>query len=283
MNLVTRALWQIEHDPLQNRDLATIAERCGVSTFHLSHAFLQATARSVIRYRRSRVLTEAARRLAHSDAKVLSIAIDAGYGSGEAFSRAFRKEFGVSPGAVMSSGSCETLSLTEPILMEPATTPPLAPPRFETLPETKLLGLSDMFDMQTRAEIPMLWQRFNAWDGPFPQEVGRAAYGVMSEFGEDGSFRYMAAAQVVDFDDAHESLTRLVLSKRDYAVFTHTGHISTIGRTISAVWTEELAKHHLRLAPRAVHINFERYGAEFDVTTGMGSVDYVLPLADAAD
>ena len=51
-----------------------------------------------MRYMRGRRLSEAARVLANGGADILTVALDFGYGSHEAFTRAFRRsQFGVNP------------------------------------------------------------------------------------------------------------------------------------------------------------------------------------------
>ncbi len=72
----------------------------GVSRFHMVRAFAAATGLSVMRYVRARRLSEAARALADGAPDILALALEADYGSHEAFTRAFRDHFGVTPEAV---------------------------------------------------------------------------------------------------------------------------------------------------------------------------------------
>jgi AraC family transcriptional regulator len=51
-------------------------------------------------YARGRRLSEAARALAAGAPNILEVALAAGYGSHEAFTRAFRRQFGVPPEAL---------------------------------------------------------------------------------------------------------------------------------------------------------------------------------------
>jgi len=73
MSLATRAGWTIERNLNQPLSLDWLAEACGVSRFHLAHAFGDATGRSVMRYVRSRRLSEAAKRLAKAPCDVTLI------------------------------------------------------------------------------------------------------------------------------------------------------------------------------------------------------------------
>jgi AraC family transcriptional regulator len=96
---VQRALWFVEKRLSDELTLHGVAEDVGVSPHHLARAFGAATGRSLMNYARGRRLTEAVRRLFDGDASILAVALDHGYGSHGAFTRAFRDEFGVTPEA----------------------------------------------------------------------------------------------------------------------------------------------------------------------------------------
>src|SRR5271167_2873076 len=113
MNPVGKALWCIETRLGSDLSLAEVAAFSGVSPFHLVRAFGAATGHSVMRYVRARRLTEAARRLAAGAADILAVALDAGYGSHEAFTRAFREQFGLTPEAVRAQCHLENIELVE--------------------------------------------------------------------------------------------------------------------------------------------------------------------------
>ena len=115
MNLVGQALWYIESHFADEISLEAIANMGQVSRFHMSRAFGLATGRPVMRYVRGRRLTEAARALSRGAPDILSVALDAGYSSHEAFTRAFRDQFGVTPKAVRQHGDQANLELVEPI------------------------------------------------------------------------------------------------------------------------------------------------------------------------
>jgi AraC-like DNA-binding protein len=95
MSPVEKALWYIEGHLGLDISLADIAAGACVSRHHLLRAFAAATGLSVMRYVRGRRLSEAAQRLAGGAGDILSVAIDAGYNSHEAFTRAFGDQFGM--------------------------------------------------------------------------------------------------------------------------------------------------------------------------------------------
>src|SRR5215475_11577172 len=117
MNPAQKALWYIESHLAGRLTLDEISEVAGVSRFHLVRAFAAATGFPVMRYVRARRLTEAARALAGGAPDILSLALEADYGSHEAFTRAFRDHFGATPEAVRAATCVKRLKLQEPILM----------------------------------------------------------------------------------------------------------------------------------------------------------------------
>jgi AraC family transcriptional regulator len=99
MSTIERAVWFIESrlsDPIR---LVDVADAVGVSPFHLARLFHAVAGQPVISYVRSRRLSEAARALASGRPDILGLALDVGYGSHEAFTRAFRDRFGLTPEA----------------------------------------------------------------------------------------------------------------------------------------------------------------------------------------
>src|SRR6202042_1893128 len=110
-----KALWYIESHLAEALTLDEIAGVAGVSRFHLVRAFAAATGSPVMRYVRARRLTEAARALAGGAPDILSLALEADYGSPEAFTRAFRDHFGITPEMVRATTCLSRLKLQEPM------------------------------------------------------------------------------------------------------------------------------------------------------------------------
>src|SRR6202162_6655330 len=142
MNPAQKALWFIESHLADQLTLDEIAGVAGISRFHLVRAFAAATGLSVMRYLRARRLTEAARALAAGAPDILALALDADYGSHEAFTRAFRDHFGMTPEAVRASSCLDHIKLQEPIQMDSALTDNLHAPRFETSRPLLVAGIS---------------------------------------------------------------------------------------------------------------------------------------------
>jgi len=65
---------------------------------------------------------------------ILNVALAAGYSSHEAFTRAFREQFGITPEMLRAQGHGNNLSLVEAIMMNSEVLDKLEPPRRLGLP-----------------------------------------------------------------------------------------------------------------------------------------------------
>lgn len=276
MNPAQKALWYIEShlaEPLSLDDIAGIA---GVSRFHLVRAFASATGLSVMRYVRVRRLSQAAQALAGGAPDILSLALDSDYGSHEAFTRAFRDHFGVTPEAVRAASCLDHLRLQEPIVMDSAAFDHLKPPRFETSKPLLVAGIGERCTHDNGgAGIPNQWQRFHQKVDGIPAQIGNVAYGVCCNGDDAGNFDYIAGVEVADFSDLPREFARVRIPEQKYAVFTHAEHISTIRRTVNTIWNLWLPASGMKAADAP---NFERYDEKFDPVTGNGGLEIWIPV-----
>src|SRR5262245_8368093 len=112
---IEKAIWFIESHFSRDITLDELAGICGLSRFQMSRCFSDATGMTVTAYIRGRRLTEAACALANGAPDILPVALQAAYGCHEAFSRAFREQFGLTPAEVRARASLDELPLIEPI------------------------------------------------------------------------------------------------------------------------------------------------------------------------
>src|SRR5262249_16662272 len=97
VSVTAKTLWYIERHLSGDLSLEAIADVVGVSRFHISRAFGVTVGCGLASYVRTRRLSEAARTLVDGAPDILAVALDTGYGSHEAFTRAFRQYFGLTP------------------------------------------------------------------------------------------------------------------------------------------------------------------------------------------
>jgi AraC family transcriptional regulator len=279
MSAVGQAIWFIESHFESDISLEEISQAAGLSRYHLSRIFGLVTGQSISSYIRGRRLSGAALALIGGSSTILEVALDAGYGSHEAFTRAFRDLFGVTPDEVRKQGHTRNLLLLEPIRMDPARLNDLEPPRFETLPSMLFAGLQETYAYGGNAAIPSLWQKFNAHFGHIAGQIGNVAYGICTHVeGETEKFRYMAAVGMADAGELPEGFSTLKIPAQRYAVFTHRGHVSGIPATMHKIfgtWWPTSGLEHGDLPDM-----FERYDERFDPYTGMGVTEIWLPVKE---
>jgi AraC family transcriptional regulator len=277
MNPAQKALWYIESHLAGELTLDEISGVAGVSRFHMVRAFAAATGFSVMRYVRARRLSEAARSLAAGAPDILSLALDADYGSHEAFTRAFRDHFGLTPESVRSLKCIDDLKLQEPIQMNSSVFENITPSRFETSRPLLVAGVGERYNHENGAGIPSQWQRFHQVAADIPNRIGNVAYGVCCNGDDAGNFDYIAGVEVSDFSDLPRPFFRVRIPEQRYAVFSLREHISTIRRTVNTIWNQWLPASGFKLADAP---NFERYDENFDPITGNGGFEIWIPVKE---
>jgi AraC family transcriptional regulator len=225
----------------------------------------------VLAYVRARRLSEAAKSLQRGSARILDVALSVGYGSHEAFSRAFRDHFGFTPVEVRCGHHFP--SLTEAIDMSNDDSRPLLSPRFSDRKAFKVAGFS-RFSMPDTTGIPGLWRSFGQHIGYIPGEVPGVAYGVCYNADSD-SFDYLCGVEVLSSSDLPQGFIVLEVPSNRYAIFHHGGHVTDIHAIMRAIFSDWLPTSGHQAAAAPV---LERYGPEFDPRTGAGGFDVYVPL-----
>lgn len=87
----------IEANLCEKLKLSDLAERCHLSEFYFHRLFRKETGETVMEYVRKRRLTKAAEDLLETQFSILDIAVKYEFSCGEAFSRAFKKMYGITP------------------------------------------------------------------------------------------------------------------------------------------------------------------------------------------
>jgi AraC family transcriptional regulator len=274
---VEKAIWFIESHFSHDVTLDDLAKVCGLSRFQTSRLFSHTTGRTATAYVRGRRLTEAARMLADGAPDILAVALQAGYGSHEAFSRAFRAQFGLSPAELRARGDLAGMALVEPLRGDPAVPVRLPPPRLVSLGPRLIAGVGRSFARGDFAGIPALWQELHPHLGEIPGQKGGTAYGLVANMSAVGdTYFYLAGVEVSAFFDLRGNLTRVRLPAQRWAVFPHEGHVTTITSTIQAVFAQALPGYGLSPADRPDLL--ERYGTNFDPQTGEGGFELWVPV-----
>lgn len=181
MKAVEKAIWYIESHYGQPIALDDLAQVAGVSRYHLSRVFGYTMGVPMTRYLRDRRLSQAACALADGESDILDLALSLGYGSHEAFSRAFKQRFGHTPESIRAQGHTDNLRLSEAARMTARvqTSVDLSESKIVNGKALLLAGLSRRYSGANNAAIPGQWQEFAPHIGSIPGQIGNTAFGVV--------------------------------------------------------------------------------------------------------
>jgi AraC family transcriptional regulator len=276
MSLAKRALWVIERQLGRPLSLATVAASCGVTRHHLAHAFGEATGYPVMEYVRARRLSEAATALAAGAGDVLQVALEAGYESHEAFTRAFKARFAATPRDVRRGG-LGRLALVPPLDLPETGGAAALTPTIASAGEIVAVGRRARLLFGATSAITAQWRAFGPEIGAIRSPDGPTPIGVVAELDDDGAFTYLCGLEVADFAMAPPDLDRVRIAPSRYAVFRHDGHVSELRRTYVAIWDQWFPTSASTPAEAPI---IERHDPSFSVETGYGGLEIWTPIKD---
>ena len=247
-----------------------------MSSFHFARVFRATTGQSTMGYVRGRRLTVDVHAMRRSKRPLIEIAVAVGFDSHQGFIRAFRRTYGLTPGAYRRA--LFPLPLQETITMADAPhglTPKIpAGPVFRDEGAFLVAGMSIRCTPESKEGIPVLWGEFAPRIGQIAHQDGFVTYGVCNDHaGADGAFTYHAAVRVTQ--PPGDDLGTVTIPAARYAVFTHEGSLDHIGDTVGHIFGTWLP------ASEYVHAgtpDFERYDDRFDPVTDTGSFEYWVPI-----
>ncbi|MFD9625105.1 GyrI-like domain-containing protein [Peribacillus muralis] len=161
---IQTAIDYIEEHLLDDLTVESIARQANASAFHFQRTFTILTDSTVFDYVRRRRLTLAAQEIACTTEKVIDLAYKYGYDTPEAFSKAFRRQHGVSPSEARKyMGKLKFYErLVIQVILKGA-----KPMKYKILERDsfKLIGIKQEFSLvneENLVGIPKLWEKVNA-------------------------------------------------------------------------------------------------------------------------
>lgn len=241
-----RAIGYIEDHLNENIGLSDVSREIGYSYYHMTRLFSSVLGESVGHYINRRKLYIASEKIIHSDKRVIDIALDSGFESPEAFSRAFKAVFGSSPVDYRKSGLDLVINAKRKLAPEDVchiANNISRSPEILTLEEIKIAGLrgtTSIFDNR----LPELWEKFLRLHAEL-LGISSIGYGIcetqQTTYTKDGdvSFSAVVGSPVNDFDNLLKSLVTKTINSGRYAVFTHRGTFANLFKTyqyIFGIW-----------------------------------------------
>lgn len=275
MSVVGRGLWYIESHYREPMKLEQAAAAAGVTRYHFARAFALAVGMSPRAYLRRRRMAAAVEQLLAGTDDLLSLALAIGYGSHEAFSRAFKQEFGATPEAVRARGLPESATVLQPVLLEERT---MSQPLEVTITERAawcVVGVERAYAQMPSPEISDQWQAFGPYIGRVPNQVGMHSYGLMMAPENDAENRYLCGVEVSSLDQVPENMVGYAVPAGRYAVAQHKGHVAEVGQSFRALFEDWLPASAWEPLPGPC---FELYDDRFDPMTGQGGFTLWTPV-----
>lgn len=182
------------HDDIKVADIATAVH---YSLFHFCRVFNQITHHPPHDYLVRRRLTEAARQLANGD-RVTEVALACQFGSPEAFSRAFRRLFGLLPSQWQRAGWIDPRRFMKPLTLAHLThrsQTDVVRPQLVERPLRQLVGLMTAVD-EAETAVLHLWQQLrDCLDERQRQQPAWAVRHYLPHYPEIGIY-YLAAVEL---------------------------------------------------------------------------------------
>jgi len=150
-------------------------------------------------------------------------------------------------------------------------------------PGMQLVGLARIVredEPIPKPSIRELWELFRSRRDAITGALGEASYGLCMpshpQLGtpSEGSFVYMAAVEVASESELPDGMVRQVVPPGRFAVFKHTGGLSTLGHTVDYVWGTWLPKSG---RARSDCPDFERYDGRMR-EGGSGELEIYVPV-----
>jgi AraC family transcriptional regulator len=247
--------------------LETLAAQAGFSPYHFHRIFGEFVGEPLHRHVRRLRLERGAYRLKISDDPILRIALDVGYQSHEAFGRAFKRQFGVTPTAFRSDFLQAASRRREP----PTRYAPLAGPRygddgagpvrvrFERVRPIVVAFIrhTGPYDaiLQPGSRLASLWETLFRWGTPLglagPETL---LIGIPQDdptVTPPERQRFDVAIQVPSFRAPRDNIGCQTLGPGLYAVGRHYGSFDHLADTYAHIYMTAVVhgKHRLRPAP----------------------------------
>ncbi|WP_417068275.1 helix-turn-helix domain-containing protein [Niveibacterium terrae] len=268
-------------------DIQQLAARTEMSFWHFLRVFRATVGETVKDYIRRRRLTRAAYELLETQQNIIDVAFGAGFETHEAFTRAFRAQFGASPREFRAQGLPPKLPRGIPHI----TTDYLShlhsglstEAEFVDSPARRLVGIKSEFSVAPEAfdliELGLAaWKEFEPLIAAIPVRANALA-GLCSDItgADERSIQgfVMPCIEVTEFANLPEGLVALVRPPCREARFSHRGGGQTWEYTLQYIFGAWLPDCHFTVADQPAFFTFDPEHSPFSPDP---VVDYWLAL-----
>lgn len=266
VKIVKKAIEYIEVNLKSDIDVPTIAQEVGCSLYHFIRLFHSHIGLSPKSYLQQRRLTEAMHQLNESTIKIADIAYDYQFGSPETFSRAFRKQFNLSPKDARKGVSTALLPLLGKIDFESAsyTTLMSQSPEIVELNEMQLIGISFFAsDEDCPTDLSKEWGQFMK-EQHLIRNMSTPSRFLQVQFWSEtqdlNGLNFFIGAEVDSLVQVNPYFVIKIIPSGRYLRFIHRGFSNKVGDTYQKIYNQYLSNSDYLLKKP---FNFELYGDKY--------------------
>lgn len=286
LKIVFAAIDFIEKSLLDPISVQDVCSQVPLSSWQFQRLFRAIVGDSIGGYLRSRRLTQAAELLIKSNNKILDIAVLMQFGSQEAFARAFKSQFTVTPGQIRENSNFvklykkpritrETLShlqigiQREPIICK------LGPLNLIGVETTISSFLGENPDFESK--LPIFWRKFDQLKKIHNMDMNADNYGVAisaSESMMEENLIYFAGISS-DEKKIPGEMVSLQINEKRYAIFENIGLAEKSLATIDFIYGTWLPDSGYK---RAKGFDFEIFDHRYSLDNPHSVSRYCLPI-----
>jgi AraC family transcriptional regulator len=257
-----------------------IAAASHYSTYHFSRIFKVLVGDTPKEYLRKRRLTVSAKRLLSEDIGILELAFDCQFDSQEAFTRAFKDLFNITPAQYRKKNDPFRLLYKDqfsPNMLHFLQNELSMAPQIITRPAMKFIGIASQYD-EADLSLPRLWSAFRPYRDNIKNRTNDESFGIYESYEEDGdtvNFTYICCAAVENFNVIPQGMLARELPEQLYAKFIHKGSITDLDKTLKYIWGSWLPKSKFKYAEKP---DFELYPPGYNVMDPQCEMALHIPI-----
>ena len=245
LHVLETAITYIEAHLDEDIGLEDVARETGYSYYHMTRLFKSAVGETVGSYINKRRLSNAAKELLYTENRIIDIAIYNGYESSEAFSRAFKDIYRISPLEYRKNkhdffiGSKKGLNID---MLKHITNSITLKPEIVNFKETKIVGIRGEVALKGNG-LSSLWEQFHRIYAAIPHTVPNRCDFCVCETNQttykkngDAIYSEMIGTEVDSFEEMPDFVVNKIVKPGKYAVFTHMGSLANLEKTYDYIW-----------------------------------------------
>ncbi len=262
--IILKSVQYIEKNLKKELNVLDIANSVHYSLYHFIRLFASVTGFSPKTYLQQRRLCEALIELRDTNKKIIEIAYDYQFNSHEAFSRAFKKTFGINPKQVKKGLSISNLPVVNRInedYLYQSEKLKNSLPQLVELPQKILAGISFFLSDDCKInDLSKEWGQFmnevhTIKNRLQPERFYQVQY--WSEKQELGGLYFFIGVEVNSMDEIQPQFVVKIIPQGHYLCFIHKGLANKVGYTYKYIYNQFLPETDYKLTKP---FNFEFYG-----------------------